>query len=182
MCQEQEVCIVRPMPQQQQQSQQLLGAVPIGGDDRGPQFDTHVEDPEATPHARGPAILGVEDLGLQDGKGVQMSLSGISGSVSTVSGITATDLRGTVPVSPNRKPERDNPTRNPDRDADGDIVFRDAERKGGGIEGADDAIVAAVPVPAAEGESTSKSGAQSEPDRGVGAPNGGAADDVKMDT
>lgn len=31
--------------------------------------------PEEIPHARGPSVLGVEDLGLQDGKGVQMALS-----------------------------------------------------------------------------------------------------------
>ena len=31
--------------------------------------------PEEIPHARGPSVLGVEDLGLQDGKGVEMVLS-----------------------------------------------------------------------------------------------------------
>lgn len=29
---------------------------------------------EEVPHARGPPIVGVEDLGLQDGKGVEMTL------------------------------------------------------------------------------------------------------------
>lgn len=29
---------------------------------------------EDVPHARGPRVLGVEDLGLQDGKGVEMTL------------------------------------------------------------------------------------------------------------
>lgn len=33
------------------------------------------EDGEELPHARGPAVVGVEDLGLQNGKGVAMSLS-----------------------------------------------------------------------------------------------------------
>lgn len=31
--------------------------------------------PEEIPHARGPSVLGVEDMGLQDGKGVEMVLS-----------------------------------------------------------------------------------------------------------
>jgi hypothetical protein len=32
------------------------------------------ESPDEVPHARGPALLGVEDMGLQDGKGVEMDL------------------------------------------------------------------------------------------------------------
>ncbi|KAJ5281192.1 Protein phosphatase 4 core regulatory subunit R2 [Penicillium angulare] len=32
------------------------------------------ESPDEVPHARGPAVVGVEDLGLQDGKGVEMNL------------------------------------------------------------------------------------------------------------
>ncbi|KAJ5168197.1 uncharacterized protein N7482_003791 [Penicillium canariense] len=32
------------------------------------------ESPDEVPHARGPPVLGVEDLGLQDGKGVEMNL------------------------------------------------------------------------------------------------------------
>lgn len=30
---------------------------------------------EEIPHARGPSLLGIEDMGLQDGKGVEMTLS-----------------------------------------------------------------------------------------------------------
>jgi hypothetical protein len=37
------------------------------------------EDGEEVPHARGPAVVGVEDMGLQDGKGVGMSLSASEG-------------------------------------------------------------------------------------------------------
>lgn len=37
------------------------------------------EDGEEIPHARGPAVVGVEDMGLQDGKGVEMSLSASEG-------------------------------------------------------------------------------------------------------
>ncbi|KAL4933884.1 uncharacterized protein BDV17DRAFT_70035 [Aspergillus undulatus] len=31
-------------------------------------------EPEGIPHARGPSLLGVEDMGLQDGKGLEMTL------------------------------------------------------------------------------------------------------------
>ncbi|KAL5000546.1 hypothetical protein BDV10DRAFT_35295 [Aspergillus recurvatus] len=34
------------------------------------------EPTEEIPHARGPSVLGVEDMGLQDGKGVEMTLLG----------------------------------------------------------------------------------------------------------
>ncbi|PYI12390.1 hypothetical protein BO78DRAFT_392250 [Aspergillus sclerotiicarbonarius CBS 121057] len=37
---------------------------------------------EDIPHARGPSVIGVEDLGLQDGKGVEMDLSSAEGSAS----------------------------------------------------------------------------------------------------
>lgn len=33
------------------------------------------ENSEEVPHARGPPVVGVEDMGLQDGKGVEMPLS-----------------------------------------------------------------------------------------------------------
>lgn len=32
------------------------------------------ESPDEVPHARGPPVVGVEDLGLQDGRGVEMNL------------------------------------------------------------------------------------------------------------
>ena len=38
--------------------------------------ETPAESTEEVPHARGPSVLGVEDLGLQDGKGVEMTLQG----------------------------------------------------------------------------------------------------------
>lgn len=34
------------------------------------------ESPDEVPHARGPALLGVQDMGLQDGKGVEVDLGG----------------------------------------------------------------------------------------------------------
>ncbi|KAL3434335.1 hypothetical protein BDV09DRAFT_170219 [Aspergillus tetrazonus] len=40
------------------------------------QGETPAEPTEEVPHARGPSVLGVEDMGLQDGKGVEMTLQG----------------------------------------------------------------------------------------------------------
>ena len=42
----------------------------MGGSESPPPADT-----EELPHARGPPVVGVEDMGLQDGKGVEMPLS-----------------------------------------------------------------------------------------------------------
>ncbi|RAL17186.1 uncharacterized protein BO97DRAFT_474269 [Aspergillus homomorphus CBS 101889] len=47
----------------------------MGGMDSVP-AESAVED---VPHARGPPVVGVEDMGLQDGKGVEMNLDGASG-------------------------------------------------------------------------------------------------------
>ncbi|KAL4747380.1 hypothetical protein BDW72DRAFT_182896 [Aspergillus terricola var. indicus] len=38
--------------------------------------DLPAEPTEEVPHVRGPSVLGVEDMGLQDGKGVEMTLQG----------------------------------------------------------------------------------------------------------
>ena len=37
------------------------------------------ESSEEIPHARGPPVVGVEDMGLQDGKGVEIPLSNVEG-------------------------------------------------------------------------------------------------------
>ncbi|OKL60237.1 hypothetical protein UA08_04807 [Talaromyces atroroseus] len=47
-------------------------AKPLGED--GKDGERTSPQPEEIPHARGPSVVGVEDLGLQDGKGVQMVL------------------------------------------------------------------------------------------------------------
>ncbi|KAJ0420103.1 hypothetical protein BJY00DRAFT_284749 [Aspergillus carlsbadensis] len=39
-----------------------------------PEGEMTTEPTEEIPHARGPSVLGVEDMGLQDGKGVEMTL------------------------------------------------------------------------------------------------------------
>ncbi|KAL2810496.1 hypothetical protein BJX63DRAFT_317149 [Aspergillus granulosus] len=55
-------------PPTQQQPTLATSEVPGGG--------LTADQTEETPHARGPSILGVEDMGLQDGKGVEMTLLG----------------------------------------------------------------------------------------------------------
>ncbi|EEP75752.1 predicted protein [Uncinocarpus reesii 1704] len=72
--------------------------------------DAHSED-EDIPHARGPAIIGVEDMGLQNGKDVQMTLS-------------ASETNGTTTQEP--QPDKNVDTSaGLDKDGDGDIVIDD---------------------------------------------------------
>ena len=61
-----------------------IGEVPItaadsmsevqSGDNTATAGSPPADSTEELPHARGPAILGVEDMGLQDGQGVEMTL------------------------------------------------------------------------------------------------------------
>ena len=44
-------------------------------DGDGASSPTSTDSSEAVPHARGPPVVGVEDVGLQNGRGVEMSLS-----------------------------------------------------------------------------------------------------------
>ncbi|CEO60076.1 hypothetical protein PMG11_04719 [Penicillium brasilianum] len=70
---------------------------------------------EEVPHARGPPVVGVEDLGLQDGKGVEMTLSEpiAQDGASDPSSVTSTLVDGeSVPA-----------------DKDGDIVLDDSTPK-----------------------------------------------------
>ena len=50
------------------------------GADGSPQSDPT----EDVPHARGPPVVGVEDMGLQDGRGVEMTLSQDAGGENNV--------------------------------------------------------------------------------------------------
>ncbi|CDM36902.1 hypothetical protein DTO013E5_3006 [Penicillium roqueforti] len=76
---------------------------------------------DEVPHARGPMLLGVEDMGLQDGKGVEVRLTadGLDG---------ATDVPTTVtPTMATEQQEKAEST----GDKDGDIVLTDTEPKEG---------------------------------------------------
>lgn len=95
--------------QAQNQQQQSLNT-----ESGGPPANT--EDPEEIPHARGPSVLGVEDLGLQDGKGVKMTLDTNPGSTAAAPS-----------VSTGRNDEKRNEDATPD--ADGDVVLADAQEK-----------------------------------------------------
>ncbi|KAK2768538.1 hypothetical protein FQN54_000394 [Arachnomyces sp. PD_36] len=88
--QEQEAGVVPTTHQQQQQHHTLqlqpestTTTMPVTPRDGHQEVEAHTsppaEDGEEIPHARGPAVVGVEDMGLQDGKGVEMSLSASEG-------------------------------------------------------------------------------------------------------
>ena len=66
---------------------------------------------EEVPHARGPPIVGVEDMGLQDGKDVEMPLEGTEGG------------------SNDQQPQNGEQTSNENRgeDNDGDITLGDVK-------------------------------------------------------
>lgn len=88
------------------------------------------ESPDEVPHARGPRVVGVEDLGLQDGKGVEMNLGeeGVGDAAadqdaneSSTEALT-TELSSSVTASGTA-------------DQDGDIVLEDPEAEGAGKSG-----------------------------------------------
>lgn len=86
-------------------------------------------DSEEMPHARGPPVVGVEDMGLQDGKGVEMPLSNVDGGGDAPPGDTATKQLAQEKDNKNRK--QDHSSESPEgekRDGDGDISLDDAKK------------------------------------------------------
>ncbi|KAJ5217275.1 hypothetical protein N7468_010283 [Penicillium chermesinum] len=77
------------------------------------------ETSDDVPHARGPAIVGVEDLGLQDGRGIEMDLVEQSGMLDGASNARPSEGVTTDAAS------KDEPTNTPDKD--GDIVLDDGK-------------------------------------------------------
>ncbi|CAI7568567.1 unnamed protein product [Penicillium glandicola] len=78
------------------------------------------EPSEEVPHARGPIILGVEDMGLQDGKGVEVHLSADGvGDIPAATAATAAQVT-----------EEQEKVESP-ADKDGDIVLEDTKPKEG---------------------------------------------------
>ncbi|KAF7529274.1 hypothetical protein PCG10_007984 [Penicillium crustosum] len=75
---------------------------------------TSPEPSDEVPHARGPIVLGVQDMGLQDGKGVEMRLATDG----------AADTTATQATEQQEKAE-------PTGDKDGDIVLTDTNPKEG---------------------------------------------------
>ncbi|PGH01825.1 hypothetical protein GX51_05005 [Blastomyces parvus] len=94
--------------------------------------ETQGDELEEVPHARGPNILGVEDMGLQDGKGVEMSLSTTPPRTDVVrsGGDLAADLNDTLQASTANDSSGGGDLKDDtDRDADGDIVIGDIPEK-----------------------------------------------------
>ncbi|KAJ5662272.1 uncharacterized protein N7477_009888 [Penicillium maclennaniae] len=77
------------------------------------------ESPDEVPHARGPALLGVQDMGLQDGKGVEVNLGDLNNQSALGEG--ASDVL--VSASTEVVQEANAP------DGDGDIVLDDSTPK-----------------------------------------------------
>lgn len=78
---------------------------------------TSPDPSEEVPHARGPPVVGVEDVGLQNGRGVEMSLS--AEAESNASAAVGSEENRASSSTPNRDGEID---------GEGDIVVGDAAR------------------------------------------------------
>ncbi|KAH8427989.1 uncharacterized protein LDX57_005695 [Aspergillus melleus] len=81
---------------------------------------------EDVPHARGPRVLGVEDMGLQDGKGVKMTLPAAEDNSSKQSDDQQERSGQPVPDNDTTKQATDKE----DADGDGDIVLGDIQGAG----------------------------------------------------
>ncbi|KAG5298243.1 hypothetical protein I7I48_07631 [Histoplasma ohiense] len=101
----------------------------------GAEGEAQGEEFEEVPHARGPNILGVEDMGLQNGKGVVMSLSASPPrtDVSRGGGGSAADSNDALRESTGNDELSDDMKGDTDRDADGDIVIGDTPEKPVGV-------------------------------------------------
>lgn len=95
-------------------SSQIITVISSGGIETG----TPLEAEEDVPHARGPPLLGVEDMGLQDGKGVQMTLASETPENGTIASTTEQQGRPEGVDDAGRGPSGN-------RDSDGDIVLSD---------------------------------------------------------
>lgn len=87
-----------------------------GLNENGDGDDRSSPQPDEVPHARGPSIVGVEDLGLQDGKGVEMTLP---------SSTPNQEDNGEAETSTTASSETLESKANENGDADGDIVLDD---------------------------------------------------------
>ncbi|KKY27991.1 hypothetical protein UCRPC4_g00726 [Phaeomoniella chlamydospora] len=104
--------------------EQEAGIVPVsqgrssvrGTTDEGDGLGEEEAD-EIGPHARGPDVVGVEDMGLQDGNNLELQLGrGV--------GETESDTSAAVAIS---EPIQTQTTKTLDIDAEGDVVLADAE-------------------------------------------------------
>ncbi|EAW10688.1 uncharacterized protein ACLA_051600 [Aspergillus clavatus NRRL 1] len=100
---------------------------PAGGDGSAP------ETTEEIPHARGPPVLGVEDMGLQDGKGIEMNLSNDKDAMDIQTSTSASASgSATADTEPSSAAEGQSnsglePAPQADADGDGDIQLDDVK-------------------------------------------------------
>ncbi|OJJ40472.1 hypothetical protein ASPWEDRAFT_216634 [Aspergillus wentii DTO 134E9] len=106
-------------------------------------------DTEEVPHARGPPVVGVEDMGLQDGKGVEMALSSEEGAASN-------DATAAQEGQQTNQSAQGNDYSNPNADGDGDILLGDVK---GGTEDSHAESSSATDKPQGSETATDKQGA-----------------------
>jgi len=85
-------------------------------------------DSEEVPHARGPPVVGVEDMGLQDGKGVEMPLSNVDNASDAPSGNNATKEPAQEKDDEDPKQDSASASEEGKKDSDGDISLDDAKK------------------------------------------------------
>ena len=105
----------------------------MGGAESPPPPDT-----EELPHARGPPVVGVEDMGLQDGKGVEMPLSNGEGGEAAAAAASGNDRntdKATTPEKANDENQNKEPASLPEeggkKDGDGDTPVLDSKDENG---------------------------------------------------
>lgn len=105
--------------------EQEAGIVPVSQTIGEGGVDIESESAEAVPHARGPDVVGVEDMGLQDGKDVEVQIS--KGSAKAES-ITMEDIKP-GPALDDAVMATDKSGEATATNGDGDIVLTDADGK-----------------------------------------------------
>ncbi|KAJ6089642.1 hypothetical protein N7467_004858 [Penicillium canescens] len=107
-----------PLPTQPTEEPEPATTVPTETEDVA--ATASPEPSDEVPHARGPIVLGVEDMGLQDGKGVEMNL-GPDGADDEATAAAAAEA-----VAPITEEQEKNEST---ADKDGDIVLSDTKLK-----------------------------------------------------
>ncbi|KAJ5942228.1 hypothetical protein N7516_002396 [Penicillium verrucosum] len=102
----------------QSEEQRITTLVPTEAEEAA--ATTSPEPSDEVPHARGPIVLGVEDMGLQDGKGVEMRLAADG----------AADV-STAATTPATQATEEQEKAEPTGDRDGDIVLTGTNPKEG---------------------------------------------------
>ncbi|KAH1980453.1 hypothetical protein KXW25_008043 [Aspergillus fumigatus] len=109
-------------PIAQTQSSEMTAQNETMGGARPPPVDSS----EEIPHARGPPIVGVEDMGLQDGKGVEMTLAQDANAPADQSSAPTDQPRSTA----DEQTENQKPASRANADSDGDIQLDDVKEAG----------------------------------------------------